>query len=79
MRPTPRTDAIYKPTKDSFARVPMNKSYDYARTLERELAEAVELLRVCVTAASKDIVEDFSHVSNAADAALTFLKRMEGK
>ena len=39
MRPTPRTDAISHPLQ------PVSTMEAHARTLERELAEAVELLR----------------------------------
>ena len=74
MRPTPRTDAaIESPMRPTVLR----DAVDIARALERELAEAVELLEACVQAAAHDVVEDFSAVSNAADAAFAFLQRME--
>ena len=45
--------------------------------LLRERGELMGALQCCVDAAAHDIVEDFSMVSNAADAALVLLARMK--
>ena len=73
MRPTPRTDALYRRHHPAQAMPDMNQSYaafvEHARTLERELAEAVELLQFITSHTDKRFWTD----------ARAFLKRMEQK
>ena len=75
MRPTPRTDAI----EFKIAGYPvLLVQAKFARALERELAEAVELLRAIVVLDDGD-KPDLWHYQDEFVAARAFLKRMEGK
>lgn len=74
MRPTPRTDAYYLEMRSlRFERGPTWE--DFARILERELAEAVEVLRVC-RSMSQSYTDLSCQIPKAVDP---FLKRMEQK
>ena len=73
MRPTPMSIG------ETLAKQGLTVAVAKLKRCERELAEAVELLNACVQAAAHDVVEDFSAVSNAADAAHAFLQRMENR
>ena len=85
MRPTPRTDVaaigfgrlLVENTPDKFAMMELVAA-NFARTLERELAEAVELLRAIVVLDDGD-KPDLWHYQDEFVAARAFLKRMEGK
>lgn len=72
MRPTPRTDALVKVVlgEEVCAATEMK---DHARTLERELAEAVSLIQVIVDLDEQDR-PDLWHRQ-----ARVFLQRMESK
>ena len=82
MRPTPRTDALYRRHHPAQAMPDMNQSYsafvEHARTLERELAEAVELLKAIIILDDGD-QPDLWHYQDEFNAARAFLKRMEQK
>lgn len=62
-RPTPLTD------KHSSSGASWAEDKMFMRRLEQDRAALMEALERCVVAANKDIVEDFSEVSNAADFA----------
>ena len=68
MRPTPRTDAFER-ARQKFSGEPDVLTMEYARTLERELAEAVEILQFIISHTDKKFWID----------ARAFLKRMEQK
>ena len=92
MRPTPRTDA-FKRARQKLSSEPDVLTMEYARTLERELAEAVELLKQCNAVMESVDVELLAFGIGRHEAAETywylgdellanvhaFLKRMEGK
>lgn len=62
--PTPETDAVRS----------VHELWTLCPSIERRLMAVLSALERCVLAASKDVVEDFSQVSNAADnAAQTIL------
>ena len=69
MRPTPRTDTAVKDMlADEFDFV------ELARTLERELAEAVELIQRIAESVPAE-----RHYEYTTGIARVFLKRVEGK
>lgn len=79
MRPTPRVDAFAnEPAVDQSTAGIASDWCKFACTLERELAEAVELLRAIVVLDDGD-KPDLWHYQDEFVAARAFLKRMEGK
>jgi len=70
------TDAAVDYAK-AHSRIVSSEFVQHASRLERDRAELIGALQDCVDAAAKDIVEDFSAVSNAADAALALLVRLK--
>ena len=81
MRPTPRVDAAAKRGSDlGMANMTWSGIWPLARILERELAEAVELLQSVTEALAGEYPEDNSITDLVrVNQAHAFLKRMEGK
>ena len=84
MRPTPRTDAAQdymvctKAFPDKPGGIGLAVPATMAGTLERELAEAVELLKAIIILDDGD-QPDLWNYQDEFNAAHAFLKRMEGK
>jgi len=70
------------PTIGEVYRTQSRRIVDLEGQLQQALAERGELisaLQACVKAAADDVVEDFSNVSNAADAAIELLAKLSAK